>query len=229
MTQAAAPTHLRLFLDSAEIDRWRRHLALGIFHGVTTNPLLLERAGVPCTVDSLRRLACEAAAQGAREIHLQTWGDTAEEMAARGRDLAACADQGLDVAVKVPATAAGLAAAAALRREGAAVTLTAVFNPGQVLAAASLGAAYAAPYLGRMDDAGRDGLAQILAMHRILTGTASPVRLLVASLRRPEQVLALAAEGLDTFTLTPELVEPLLQDELTEKAAAAFAEAARIK
>ena len=229
MTQAAASSGLRLFLDTAQTHRWRRHLPLGIFHGVTTNPLLLERAGVPCTVDSLRSLAREAAGLGAREIHLQTWGETAEEMAARGRDLAACADQGLDVAVKIPATAAGLAAAASLGREGATVTLTAVFNPGQILAAAALGAAYAAPYLGRLDDAGRDGLAQILAMHRILTGSASPVRLLVASLRRPEQVVTLAAEGLDTFTLAPDLVEPLLLDKLTEEAAAAFAKAARGK
>ena len=47
----------RLFLDTADEAEWRSLLPLGIFHGVTTNPMLLERAGVPCTVPAVQALA----------------------------------------------------------------------------------------------------------------------------------------------------------------------------
>ena len=51
-------------------------------------------------------------------------------------------------ALGYPATSGRLPAAA-----GTPITMTAVFTPGQVLMAAGFGAAYAAPYLGRLLDA----------------------------------------------------------------------------
>ncbi len=226
---ASTPGGPRLFLDSADTAAWSRWLPTGIFHGVTTNPLLLARAGLACDVPTLARLAERAAALGAREIHLQTWGDNEQALVENGRRVAAAVAGMLPAPLKVPATYEGLRAAARLRDDGRAITLTAVFTPGQVLAAAAAGAAYAAPYLGRLDDDGRDGRATVLAMHALLRGTGSPLRLLVASLRSADQVTELAARGLDTFTVGPAVAEALLGDPLTDAAAAAFAEAARAR
>ena len=139
---------LRLFLDSADPDHWNRLLPLGIFHGVTTNPLLLERAGQACSLKNLEELVRTAVGLGAREIQLQTWGGTSEEMILHGEELARFSRLGIEVAVKVPITREGLTVAAQLRESGCRITLTAVYAPGQVLAAAGLNAAYAAPYLG---------------------------------------------------------------------------------
>jgi transaldolase len=215
---------LRLFLDSADTSAWTRLLPLGFCHGVTTNPLLLERAGEACTVVNLRRLARAAGELGAREIHLQTWGATADELAARGADLAADGP-GVAVVVKVPATAAGFAAARRLIAAGTAVTLTAVYGEGQVLAAAGLGAAYAAPYLGRLDDAGRDGRAILVRMQQLALAAAD-LRLLAASLRAPQRVIDLAAAGLDTFTFGPDVACGLIDEPLTRAAADDFQRAA---
>lgn len=222
-----APTGPRLFLDSAEVSAWERLLPTGIFHGVTTNPLLLERAGLACEVEVLARLARRASELGVREIHLQTWGDDAAALAATGSRLAQAAGGGAAVLVKVPATREGFAAAARLRDEGLGVTMTAVYAPGQVLAAAALGAAYAAPYLGRLEDAGRDGMGTLLSMREILAGTGAATRLLAASLRGAERVVELARAGLDTFTFGPAVAEALLQDDLAAAAAAEFARAAQ--
>lgn len=219
---AARP--LRLFLDSADTGAWARLLPLGFLHGVTTNPLLLARAGEACTVANLARLAGVAADLGAREIHLQTWGEDADELAGRGLELAAV-DRGPTVAVKVPATAAGFAAARRLAAAGARVTLTAVYAEGQVLAAAGLGAAYAAPYLGRLEDAGRDGRAVLLRMQAL--ARQGGLRLLAASLRGADRVVDLAAAGLDTFTCGPAVAAALVEDPLTAAAAADFLRAAR--
>ncbi|MBK6735496.1 MAG: transaldolase [bacterium] len=219
----------RLFLDTADTGAWERLLPTGIFHGVTTNPLLLERAHLACEVAVLADLARRAADLGAREIHLQTWGDDAAALEQTGLRIAEATTGGLTVLVKVPATAAGFRATARLRAAGLAVTLTAVYNAGQVLAAAAAGAAYAAPYLGRLDDAGRDGRKVVLAMQAVLRSTGTETRLLVASLRGPERVIELARLGLDTFTFGPEVADALLHDELTDAAAAAFAKSAQKK
>ena len=219
-------TGLRLFLDSADPADWARLLPLGFFHGVTTNPLLLERAGQPCTVDNLRYLATAARDLGAREIHIQTWGRSPEQMVETGERLAESVGTDLRTVVKIPATAEGFQAARALHDNGRSVTLTAVYTPGQVMAAASLGASYAAPYLGRLDDAGQDGVATVLAMHHILARTGSRTRLLTASLRTVEQVVDLATRGLDTFTCGTRMADQMLGSDLTAAAAADFQRAA---
>jgi hypothetical protein len=52
----AITSDLRLMLDSADERQWQEWLPLGLFYGVTTNPLLLARAQVPCEVESLATL-----------------------------------------------------------------------------------------------------------------------------------------------------------------------------
>lgn len=217
---------LRLFLDSADPTDWRRLLPLGYFHGVTTNPLLLERAGQPCTVASLRTLAGGARDLGAREIQMQTWGRSPEQMVETGEHLAEMAEPDFRVLVKVPATAEGFQVARILLSRGCSVTLTAVYTSGQVMAAAGLGASYAAPYLGRLDDAGQDGASTVLTMHEILAGTGSQTRLLTASLRTAEQVVDLATKGLDTFTFGPGVADQLIVSDLTAAADTDFQRAA---
>ena len=221
----ATPRPFRIFLDSADTSMWSGPLATGVFHGVTTNPLLLERAGLACTMSVLADLSKRAREEGAREIHLQAWGEDSDTLAGRGAELAALAD-GIEVAVKVPATGAGFRAARRLVEQGARVTVTAVYGPGQVLAAAALGAHYAAPYLGRLNDAGQDGSAILLTMGEILKGRDTTLRLLAASLRRVEDVVDLAAAGLDTFTVGSEVASALLRNPLTDTAAADFERAA---
>lgn len=222
-TRAAGP---RLFLDSADPEQWGRLLPTGVFHGVTTNPLLLERAGQACTLRNLERLVRRSCELGAREIQLQTWGTDAWTMVAHGLEMMELAKIGPDVTIKVPATAIGWNVAGRLREAGAALTLTAVYTPGQVLAAAGLGAAYAAPYLGRMDDAGQDGAAVLSSMLEVLEGGNASTRLLVASLRSADRVSELAAAGFDTFTFGPAVANELLNAELTDIAAADFQRAA---
>lgn len=224
---AEPPAGPRLFLDSAVADDWQRWLPLGFFHGVTTNPLLLQRAGQACTLANLEKIAAGVARLGAQEIQMQVWGDDVGTMFHNGSRLALFSGMGIEVVVKVPATADGFRVARRLADAGARLTMTAVFTPGQVLLAAGLGAVYAAPYLGRLNDARKPGRDIVLAMDDIVKYTSSGMRLLVASLRKAEQVVDLAQHGLDTFTIGPVLAAELLEAELTTRAAVQFQAAAR--
>ena len=210
---------LRLFLDSAERAAWQRWLPTGLFAGVTTNPTLLRRADMPCTVPALGELAREAVALGAGELHLQAWGNSPEAIWECGKMLAAIDHR---VCVKVPLTAAGVQAAHVLIGESVRVTLTACFDASQVLPAIALGADYIAPYLGRINDSGRDGMAEIITMQRAVEAQQSGLRVLVASLRVPQELAKLVAAGLQTFTVSPALAEALLAHAQTAAAMAQF-------
>ena len=217
------PMALRLLLDSADPAAWAEWLPSGLFRGVTTNPTLLRRAGQPCTLEHLALLTARAMEYEVQELHLQAWGS---DLLACGRALFALAPG--RIWVKLPITRAGAAAARSLIAEGCPVTFTACYEPAQVLLAAALGADYIAPYLGRITDLGRDGHAALNRMQRIVEGvvpaarTDARLRLLVASLRSPDDLARLAAEGLDTFTISPAIAAELFAVEPTLAAAAQF-------
>ncbi|NEQ50278.1 MAG: transaldolase [Leptolyngbya sp. SIO3F4] len=217
--------NLRLYLDTADVIAWETWLPVGIFYGVTSNPLLLERAHVPCTLDSLTKLASTAFALGAKEVQLQTWGDTKESLVTTGRALAAIEPR---IVVKIPITRLGTEAANMLISEGIRVTLTAVYEVPQILIAAALGAEYAAPYLGRINDTGRNGREALTSMQRSLNGVQSSTRILTASIRDIDDMAYLASQGLDTFTLSPRIAEALFSSEQTIEATTAFEQAAKV-
>eukprot|EP00961_Rhodomonas_salina_P257229 3476346-Rhodomonas_salina.3 len=124
----------RLFVDSADVNTWSL-LDLGIFHGVTTNPVLLERAGKDCTVESLREMADSAFALGAREFMCQAWGKSALQMIDIGEQLASIDPR---VVVKVPLTGPGVQAASVLARKGVRICCTGCYAPHQVKKAGSV-------------------------------------------------------------------------------------------
>jgi transaldolase len=216
--------NLRLMLDCADDDQWKAWLPLGMFYGVTTNPLLLESANVPCRVETLRVLAKRSLDYGAQEIQLQTWGGAVEQYVSTGHQLAEIDPR---VVVKVPATKVGTAAAVQLIRAGVRVTMTSIYTVPQVLIAAAIGAEYAAPYLGRIHDSGRNGCEDLDMMQRSLNGVGSSLRLLVASIRRTEDIAVLAAQGLNTFTVSGAIAEQLFDVPATAKATEAFEAAAQ--
>ncbi|SED80091.1 transaldolase family protein [Ruania alba] len=205
----------RLYVDSADPEAAAPLLASSLVYGVTTNPTILDRAGR--TAGEIPTLYETWAAAGAREIYFQAWGGAEDLLEQRARDILALGDLAV---VKVPATRAGFAVGARLAREGAPVLLTAVTTPAQALAAVSVGIRYLAAYLGRMRDAGFDALTEIARMQAICAGTDTNV--LAASLRTPEDAVALAEAGVPYVTAAPEILWGMLDHEATDAAAAAF-------
>jgi transaldolase len=146
-------------------------------------------------------------------------GGGRDDLEARGRWIRSLGD---DVVVKVPVTEAGLVATARLAADGIPVLATAVYTSSQVLPVIASGATFVAPYLGRMDDAGRDGHGEIATMQAIIDACGAELRVLVASLRRVADVVALAELGVTDFTLSPALWAGLAADPLTTAAVEVF-------
>lgn len=213
---------MKLYIDSANIAVVESLMKTGVFYGVTTNPLILREAGV--RLSKLGDFADYVLGLGAQEVFFQSWGEDAATLCRHGEQLARLSSQ---VVVKLPVTREGLEAAAKLAKAGIKTCLTAVYAPFQVLLAAALGAAYVAPYLGRMNDAGRDGHALIAQMATALQKTECLTEILAASVRSPEDVASLAQNGVRNITLSPAVAEKLFLEPLTLEAVIAFEAAAQ--
>jgi TalC/MipB family fructose-6-phosphate aldolase len=207
-----------LYIDSADRPLIAELWGSGVFAGVTTNPTILDRAGlgqrdVPDLYAWLTDL-------GVGTVFVQVLGRTRDEMLRAAEELRSMGP----VTVKIPATAAGFSAAGVLVGEGAQVLLTAVYHPVQALMARDCGIQGVAPYVGRMTDAGRDGVASVIAMQQAIG--REPTRILAASLRSGDDIAGLAAAGVPDFTLGGPLARAVLDDELTSRAVEEFESAA---
>lgn len=202
-----------LYLDSADLGELRRCLPHPVVHGVTTNPTLLRRAGIGR--GELPGLLARCLELGARQVQAQVYSSEVDGMLEDAEALLSRFQPGRLV-VKIPATRQGLDAGARLIARGVPVTWTAVYAPEQAHFAAQLGAAYAAPYLGRLEDAGIDGLALIARMQALVAQRpSSGTRLLVASVRTREAYLSLLQLGVGSITIPPRLFAELLDHSAT--------------
>ncbi len=206
-----------LYLDSAQRADVEPMLATGVFAGVTTNPTILDRAGL--TGADIPAVYGWAVAAGAREVFAQAWGTDVEALVQCGRRLRGVGDR---MTVKLAATAHGLAAAGRLTEEGVPVLLTVIYAVHQAATAAALGVRWIAPYLGRMADADQPARDQVRAMQAILNGTGGRTAMLAASVRALEDVEFLAGCGAAAVTMPVPLARRLLDVPATAAAAAAF-------
>lgn len=233
---------LRIFLDTADVQEWYRLWPLGIFFGVTTNPVLFQRAGVPCDVANIQELYKAAKLlPGMQEIMFQATGEDVKGLLSSALELFDMAD-GLKIVVKLPLTVAGVQAAALLKRESQSHSLcmTTCYSAQQGIIAGGLSAEYIAPYLGRMSDLQQPtllgipkkgwpaGLEECARLQAVVDGAGARTRVLVASVRAADQVTELATRGCDTFTLAPRIIDQLLDVKATYTAAQEFERAAKL-
>jgi TalC/MipB family fructose-6-phosphate aldolase len=207
-----------LYIDSADRPLIAELWGSGVFAGVTTNPTILDRAGLGQR--EVPELYAWLTDLGVGTVFLQVLGRNRDDMLRAAEELRSLGP----VTVKIPATAAGLSAAGVLVDEGAQVLLTAVYHPVQALMARDRGIQGVAPYVGRMTDAGRDGVASVIAMQQAIG--VEPTRILAASLRSGDDITRLAAAGVPDFTLGAPLARAVLDDELTCQAVEEFESAA---
>jgi transaldolase len=129
------------------------------------------------------------------------------------RELAAIHE---NIVVKIPMTAEGLMAVAALSREGIKTNVTLCFSSPQALLAAKAGATYISPFVGRLDDIATPGMALIQEIVEIYDNYGFGTEVLVASIRNPLHFVESARMGAHVATVPPEVIGQLLRHPLTD-------------
>ncbi|MFC4360399.1 transaldolase family protein [Halobium salinum] len=205
---------MKLYVDTADVDRIRDVAALGVVDGVTTNPSIVAEAGVGY------REAVESVADTVDgPVFAQTIAADVDGMVREGRAYQAWADE---VVVKLPATREGFAALARLRADGVPAGTTVVFSAEQAVLAAKNDASFVAPYVGRLDDAGADGVGAVERICRIYDAQGFETDVLAASVRNTTQALALYEAGVDAVTMSPDVLEAHVGHPKTAEGMAGF-------
>ena len=205
---------MKIFLDSADLAEIRAFCDTGFVDGVTTNPSLIAAAG-----QDIKQVITEICSIIDGPVSAEVTATDFETMLAEGRALAALAP---NVTVKVPLTRDGLMTCRALRADDIMVNVTLCFTAGQALLAAKAGASFISPFVGRLDDLGKDGMGLIEEICSIYTNYGFDTEVLVASVRSPQHVVDAALMGADVVTLPPKILASLYKHPLTDSGLEAF-------
>jgi transaldolase len=210
---------MKIFIDSADIGEIREAAAMGVIDGVTTNPSLVAKAGRP-----LAKLIAEICEIIDGPISAEVIATDTDGIVSEGKKLAAIHK---NVVVKVPLIADGIKAVKILTAQGIKTNVTLCFSAPQALLTAKAGATYVSPFIGRIDDAGGDGLELIDSIVTIYRNYNLKTEILAASIRHPVHLVKCAEMGADVATIPHKVILQLLKHPLTEIGLATFLQDAK--
>ncbi|HEY82547.1 MAG TPA: fructose-6-phosphate aldolase [Dehalococcoidia bacterium] len=200
---------MRIFLDTANIDQIKQAAKLGIISGVTTNPTLLSKENT-ADYESVVKTICSIVSGS---VSAEVLAEDAEGMIKEGRIKASWAP---NVAVKIPATAAGIEATSTLSKENIKVNMTLCFSLNQALLGALAGATYVSAFVGRLDDAGHDGMQLIKDIVEVFAHYQLPTQVIAASIRHPLHCVAAAKAGAHIATVPYSVLMQMINHPLTD-------------
>ena len=201
---------MKIFLDTANLESIRKFNDMGLLDGITTNPSLMSKEG-----GDPKKVMEEITKIIKGDVSLEVISTEYSGMIEEGKRLR---QYGKNVVVKVPMTPDGLKACKHLTSEGIPVNVTLIFSPNQALLAAKSGAKYVSPFIGRLDDIGKDGMNLIRDIKKIFDNYKDDFKtqILVASIRHPIHVVDAAKIGAHVVTLPPAVLDKMLQHPLTD-------------
>jgi transaldolase len=205
---------MKFFLDTANVDEIRKAMDYGMLDGVTTNPSLMAKENRPW-----KEQAEEICRLVDGPVSLEVVGTTAETMVEEARELVKF---GPNVVVKIPMLMEGLKAVRILKEMQIPTNMTLIFSPMQAMMAAKAGAGYVSPFVGRLDDAGHDGMAVVSQIMSLFDNYALNSEVLVASVRSISHVQEAALLGADIATVPLAVIEKLTRHPLTDAGLKSF-------
>jgi len=206
---------MEIFLDTANIKEIRQGARLGVVSGVTTNPSLMAKEGTADYEAVVKEICTIIPGPVSAEVVVEG----VEAMIEQARKIAAWAP---NVVIKIPATAEGLEVTSALAKEKIKVNFTLCFSLNQALLGALAGAAFVSPFVGRLDDAGHDGMEVVEDIVDMFDYYQLPTKVIAASIRHPEHCLAAAKAGAHIATVPYKVLTQMIKHPLTDVGVARF-------
>lgn len=206
----------QIFLDTADLDQIREAASWGVLDGVTTNPTLMMRAG---TVDLKENtLKIVNVVQG--PVSAEVISTDAQGMIDEAREILSWSEH---VFVKIPTTPDGLKAMQEISSwPNGRVNATLIFSASQAFLVAKSGASYASVFVGRMDDAGFDGMEVVRETRDIFDIYGFDCQLLAASIRHPAHVREALLAGADIITVPFSVLKKMIRSPFTDAGLESF-------
>ena len=200
----------RIFLDTASLDEIRAAADWGVLDGVTTNPTLMMRAG---TAD-LKTNTLEIIQMVKGPVSAEVVSTDAVGMIEEAREILSWAE---NVYVKLPTTAEGLKAMREVSSwPNGRINATLIFSPAQAYLVARAGASFASVFVGRLDDAGLDGMDVVRQARIIYDNYGFDCQVLAASIRHMTHVIDALMTGADIITLPFGVLQKMVRSPFTD-------------
>jgi len=206
---------MRIFLDTANIDEIEQGAKLGIVSGVTTNPTLAAKEGTADYENVIGTICSIISGPVSVEVLVQG----VKPMIEQAKLISSWAP---NIVIKIPATTEGLEVTSALAKEDIKVNFTLCFSLNQALLGALAGATYVSPFVGRLDDAGHNGMEVVKDIVDVFQHYKLPTQVIAASIRHPEHCVAAAKAGAHIATVPYKVLMQMIQHPLTDVGVAHF-------
>ena len=197
---------MKLFIDTANIDEVAEDASWGVLDGVTTNSSLVAREGKDFKKTVLKMCGYVP------EVSAQV---TADDFAGMKKQAEEYSGWHKHVVVKVPMVKDGLKTLTFCKKKGIRTNCTLIFSANQAVLAAKAGASILSPFIGRLDDAGQDGMGLIAEIMQIWSNYDFDTEVLVASTRHPRHIVEAAELGAHICTIPFKVFEKLPVHPLT--------------
>lgn len=202
------------FLDSSKLDEIKKWL--NVITGVTTNPVILQKDGVINIPDHLHQICQEVGAGFPVSVEVPYTQMPETEML----DLARAYNQLFpkNAVIKIPIIEKGLAVIHQLAKEGIATNATLGVTFAQLAMAADAGANFISLFWGRAlegkekydEGPGPEVLLESTLTY-LLTRGHTDVRVIIGSIRSPDQVRQAFAQGAHIVTVNPDILQKSME------------------
>jgi len=201
---------MRIFLDTANIEQIKQAAKLGVVSGVTTNPSLVSKEGTTNYEATIKEICSIIPGPISTEVLVEG----VEPMIEQARQISTWAP---NIVIKIPATTDGLEVTSTLAKEGIKVNFTLCFSVNQALLGALAGATYVSPFVGRLDDAGHDGMQIVKDIVEVFRNYKElRTEVIAASIRHPLHCIAAAKAGAHIATVPYSVLMQMIRHPLTD-------------
>lgn len=199
---------MKIFLDSVDLKQIQKYQDIGMIDGITTNPSLMSNSQY-----DLYETASKICNVVQGDVSIEVISSDLENMKKEGDKILAISPK---IVVKLPMTWEGLQACRYFSTRGHKVNMTLCFSANQAFLAAKCGAYYISPFIGRLEDAGENGLELIRQIKTIYRNYNFKTEILAASIRSIDHVKEVLLTGADVVTLPAKILSELVNHSLTD-------------
>ncbi len=202
---------VQFFLDTASLNEIEEVARQGVTDGVTTNQKILLSEG---KVDFKRRIL-EICRLVKGPVSVETTKSSVQELLAQGREFASW-HKNVVVKVAMHGDGRGLEVVRQLAKEHINTNMTVMMTFNQLVLASKAGATYVSLFYNRSIEA-RENPLQIIRDYAALAKEDTMARLIVGSIRKPEDVALAVAAGAHIMTVPFKILKQMPYNKRTEE------------
>ena len=208
---------VQIFLDTASLAEIEEFARWGIADGVTTNQkIFLSEGGV-----DFKKRVLDICGLVNGPISVETTKTTVPELIAEGKEYASWHGN-IVVKVAMYGDGRGLQVVNQLAKAGIKTNMTVMMTYNQLILAAKAGATYVSLFYNRSKEAGQDPL-QIIRDYAAASKEQNiPARIIVGSIRTPEDVATAIAAGAHVMTIPSKVLRQMPFSKRSEETIAEF-------